>query len=35
VGAWYEDFSEVGDEQVRELLQQAAEVWPSPAEPVR
>lgn len=25
VGAWYEDFSEVSDEQVRELLRQAAE----------
>jgi len=26
VGTWYEDFSEVSDEQVRELLQRATEL---------
>jgi putative phosphoribosyl transferase len=31
VGLWYEDFSQTGDDEVRELLERARREWPQPA----
>ena len=30
VGLWYEDFSQTGDDEVRELLERARREWPQP-----